>query len=136
MNDQQPATGSAAPDWAVLAGAPATAESLVALAGADPAVMTGAVLVDAIVASEKALSLLAGTQMRMLAALAVPFVAGDPMRLAAVLAGRVASPAMTTPPRSHSSFPQRRRAWRRRRSRRRCGSRPGPRASGWRTPTR
>ena len=48
--------------------------------------MTGAALVDAIVASEKALSLLAGTQMRLLAALAVPFVAGDPMRLAAVLA--------------------------------------------------
>ena len=59
---------------------------LLALTGADPAAMTGAALVDAIVASEKALSLLAGTQMRLLAALAVPFVAGDPMRLAAVLA--------------------------------------------------
>ena len=53
---------------------------------ADPTAMTGAALVDAIVASEKALSLLAGTQMRLLTALAVPFVAGDPMRLAAVLA--------------------------------------------------
>ena len=65
---------------------PATAESLVALTAADPAGMTGAALVDAIVASEKALSLLAGTQMRLLTALAVPFVAGDPMRLAAGLA--------------------------------------------------
>src|SRR6185295_10941339 len=57
-----------------------------ALTSADPAAMTGAALVDAIVASEKALSLLAGTQMRLLTALAVPFVAGDPMRLAAALA--------------------------------------------------
>ena len=72
--------------WAELAGQPATPESLLALTGADPAAMTGAALVDAVVASEKALSLLAATQMRLLAALAVPFVAGDPMRLAAVTA--------------------------------------------------
>src|SRR6478736_10305293 len=86
MNDQQPSGDTPPADWAMLAGAPATAESLTALTGADPAAMTGAALVDAIVASEKALSLLAGTQMRLLAALAVPFVAGDPMRLAAALA--------------------------------------------------
>jgi hypothetical protein len=86
MNDQQPSGDTPPADWAMLAGAPATAESLTALTGADPAAMTGAALVDAIVASEKALSLLAGTQMRLLAALAVPFVAGDPMRLAAVSA--------------------------------------------------
>ena len=87
MNDQQPTSGDAAPaEWAELAGRPATPESLLALTGADPAAMTGAALVDAIVASEKALSLLAATQMRLLSALAVPFVAGDPMRLAAVLA--------------------------------------------------
>src|SRR6478752_2995866 len=86
MNDQQPSGDTPPADWAMLAGAPATAEALTALTGADPAAMTGAALVDAIVASEKALSLLAGTQMRLLAALAVPFVAGDPMRLAAGLA--------------------------------------------------
>ena len=38
------------------------------------------------VAGEKALSLLAGVQLRMMNALAAPFVAGDPMRLAARLA--------------------------------------------------
>ncbi len=88
MNDQQPTTsGEPAPvQWAELAGRPATPESLLALTGADPTAMTGAALVDAVVASEKALSLLAATQMRLLSALAVPFVAGDPMRLAAVLA--------------------------------------------------
>ena len=86
MNSRQPSGDSASADWALLAGAPATAESLTALTGADPSAMTGAALVDAIVASEKALSLLSGTQMRLLAALAVPFVAGDPMRLAAGLA--------------------------------------------------
>ena len=87
MTDQQPTSGDTDPRTGrTLAGAPATAESLPALTRTDPTAMTGAALVDAIVASEKALSLLAGTQMRLLAALAVPFVAGDPMRLAAVLA--------------------------------------------------
>ncbi len=87
MSDRHPSSGDSAPaDWATLAGAPATAESLTALTRTDPSAMTGAALVDAIVASEKALSLLSGTQMRLLTALAVPFVAGDPMRLAAALA--------------------------------------------------
>ena len=86
MTDQQPNHDTPPTDWATLAGAPATAESLTALTRTDPTTMTGAALVDAVVASEKALSLLAGTQMRLLSALAVPFVAGDPMRLAAVLA--------------------------------------------------
>ena len=86
MSDQQPSGGTAPAEWAELAAQPATPESLLALTGADPTAMTGAALVDAVVASEKALSLLAGTQMRLLSALAVPFVAGDPMRLAAVLA--------------------------------------------------
>src|SRR6476659_3068162 len=87
MNEQQPTGCGPAPgEWAELAGRPATPESLLALTGADPTAMTGAALVDAVVASEKALSLLAATQMRLLAALAVPFVAGDPMRLAAVTA--------------------------------------------------
>src|SRR6476469_2449934 len=86
MNEQQPTSGPAPVEWAELAGRPAGPESLLALTGADPTAMTGAALVDAVVASEKALSLLAATQMRLLSALAVPFVAGDPMRLAAVLA--------------------------------------------------
>ena len=87
MSDQQPTQRRTAPvEWAEFAGRPATPASLLALTGADPTAMTGAALVDAVVASEKALSLLAATQMRLLSALAVPFVAGDPMRLAAVLA--------------------------------------------------
>ena len=85
MIEQQPASSSP-PGWATRAGATANAESLGALADVDPAALNGAELVDAIVSSEKALSLLAGTQMRLLAALAKPFVAGDPMRLAARLA--------------------------------------------------
>ena len=56
------------------------------LAGVAAGSLSGAELVDAIVTSEKALSLLTGLQMRLLAAFAVPFVAGDPMRLAARLA--------------------------------------------------
>ncbi len=64
----------------------ATAESVTALLGADPDGLSGRELVNAIVAAEKALSLLAGVQMRLQAALAVPFTAGDPMRLAARLA--------------------------------------------------
>ena len=74
------------PTWATRASTAASAESLTALAEVDAATMDGTDLVDAIVASEKALSLLAGTQMRLLAALAQPFIAGDPMRLAARLA--------------------------------------------------
>jgi len=73
-------------DWAGHAGSPADASSLVDLAGVLAGSLSGAELVDAIVASEKALSLLTGLQMRLLAAFAVPFVAGDPMRLAARLA--------------------------------------------------
>ena len=72
--------------WATRASSAASSESLTALAGVDPAALSGADLVDAIVASEKALSLLSGTQMRLIAALAEPFVAGDPMKLAARLA--------------------------------------------------
>jgi len=55
-------------------------------AGAVPDTMTGPALVDAIVASEKALSFLAAKQMRLLTAFAQPFKAGDPMRLARRLA--------------------------------------------------
>ena len=74
------------PDWAGLAHAPADAVSLAALAAAAPDAMTGSALVDAIVASEKALSFLAAKQMRLLTAFAQPFKAGDPMRLARRLA--------------------------------------------------
>ncbi len=72
--------------WSVLAAGPANVDSLTALATVDPAALAGPALVDAIVAAEKALSLLSGVQMRLQAALAVPFVAGDPTRLAARLA--------------------------------------------------
>jgi len=82
-------TSAAAADavsWSGRAALGATAESLTAVAGVDPAKLSGPDLVDAIVTSEKALSLLAAVQMRLMAALAVPFVAGDPMRLAARIA--------------------------------------------------
>ncbi len=72
--------------WRDLAARPADPSSLTALAGVDAASLTGAELVDAVVASEKALSLLTGVQMRLLAAFAVPFTAGDPTRLAGRLA--------------------------------------------------
>jgi hypothetical protein len=78
--DNQPAR------WSSLAASAATAESVAALLSTDPNGLSGPALVDAIVAAEKALSLLIGVQMRLQAALAVPFKAGDPMRLAARLA--------------------------------------------------
>ena len=53
------------PDWSTHAKTPADSSSLVALVDADPEVMTGPALVDAIVASEKALSFLAATQLRL-----------------------------------------------------------------------
>ena len=58
--------------WAGHAGGPADPCSLSALATADSTTLTGPELVDAIVASEKALSLLSGVQMRLLTALAKP----------------------------------------------------------------
>ncbi len=80
------ATNKAGPRWSDLAARPAGSVSLTALAGVDPAALGGSDLVDAIVAAKKAQSLLAGVQMRLLAAFAVPFVAGDPTRLAGRLA--------------------------------------------------
>ena len=81
MGDESEARG-----WAGHAAGPAGSASLDALATVDPAALTGAELVDAILAAEKGMSLLAAVQMRLMAAFAVPFVAGDPMRLAARLA--------------------------------------------------
>ncbi len=78
--------GASLVDWSSLSAGAATVESVAALLGADPGALSGSALVDAVVAAEKALSLLAAVQMRLQAALAVPFNAGDPMRLAARLA--------------------------------------------------
>ena len=86
MTEPSAAVSGDAVSWSSRAASSATAESLIAVAGVDPAKLSGADLVDAIVASEKALSLIAAVQMRLMAALAVPFVAGDPMRLAARIA--------------------------------------------------
>ena len=88
MTDQAPPSPPASAPWPDLAGAPATSVSLCALAAVDADQLTGPHLVDAVVCAEKAISLLIGVQARLLAALAVPFVAGDPMRLAAKLARR------------------------------------------------
>lgn len=72
--------------WSEHAARPADLDSLTSLVNVDAASMSGADLIDAIASSEKALSLLAGVQMRLMAAFAEPFKAGDPMRLAARLA--------------------------------------------------
>jgi hypothetical protein len=61
------------PDWPSHARQPAGKESLCGLVDADPDAMTGPALVDAIVASEKALSFLAAKQLRLLTAFAKPF---------------------------------------------------------------
>src|SRR6478752_2676596 len=88
MADQQPIMNPTPdnPDWAAHAKSPAGKQSLCGLVDADPEMMTGPALVDAIVASEKALSFLAAKQLRLLTAFAKPFKAGDPMRLAAASA--------------------------------------------------
>ena len=75
--------------WGAYAASPATAESMAALAGTVADDLSGPDLVDAIVASEKALSLLTGLQMRLMNALAEPFKAGDPTRLAAKMARKL-----------------------------------------------
>ncbi len=72
--------------WAGHANGPAGAASLAALTSVDPTTLTGPELIDAILAAEKGMSLLAAVQIRLMAAFAVPFVAGDPTRLAARLA--------------------------------------------------
>ncbi len=76
------------PSWAALAAEPADAPSLTALARVEAGALSGAELVDAIVCSEKAASLILGVQARLMAALTVPFVASDPMPLARKLARR------------------------------------------------
>ena len=93
----QATTGDSDRSWAEHAAGAADTASLHALATADPTELTGAALVDAITASEKALSLLTGIQLRLLAAFSVPFVAGDPMRLAGRLARRNRMHADPTP---------------------------------------
>jgi hypothetical protein len=86
MVEMVEALGDRRAGWADHAAHPADLDSLTSLANVDPASMSGPDLIDAIVSSEKALSLLAGVQMRLMAAFAEPFKAGDPMRLAARLA--------------------------------------------------
>ena len=132
MSDQQPTTSrDAAPaQWAELAGRPATPESLLALTGADPTAMTGAALVDAVVASEKALSLLAarrcGCCRRWRCRSSPATRCGWPR----CWPGRTASPKTTTPTRSRTSSRRRRRRRRPPRSPPRCGSPAAPRPAG------
>ena len=71
--------------WPAVAAGPADAASMSAVTAADPVGLSGAELVDAIVASEKALSLLAATQMRLLGEFARPGRAGDVTGLVAAL---------------------------------------------------
>ncbi|MBM9467984.1 HNH endonuclease signature motif containing protein [Nakamurella leprariae] len=92
MGDNSTTAPDAAPSpacWADQASAPPGTDSLIALAALDPVViggLSGGEMVDALIAVDRAQSLLAARRMQLLAALAVPFSAGDPMRLAARLA--------------------------------------------------
>ena len=71
--------------WSELAAKSGYAESMSAVAQVNPGALSGAELVDAIVASEKALSLLAARQMGLLAEFARPGRAGDVSDLVAEL---------------------------------------------------
>ena len=71
--------------WSELATGAGCPESLSAVARVDPSALSGAELVDAIVASEKALSLLAARQMGLLTEFARPGRAGDVSELVAEL---------------------------------------------------
>jgi len=76
---------SAAHSWADLAAGAGCPESLGAVAQVDPGALSGAELIEAIVASEKALSLLAARQMGLLTEFARPGRAGDVSELVAEL---------------------------------------------------
>src|SRR5664280_636009 len=84
-----PTAGDAPPcgtqSWSELAAGAGCAESMSAVAQVQPGVLSGAELVDAIVASEKALSLLAARQMGLLTEFARPGRAGDVSELVAEL---------------------------------------------------
>ena len=71
--------------WSELAANSGCAESMSAVAQVDPGALSGAELVDAIVASEKAMSLLAARQMGLLTEFARPGRAGDVSELVAEL---------------------------------------------------
>jgi len=71
--------------WSELAANSGCAESMSAVALANPGALSGAELVDAIVASEKAPSLLTARQMGLLAEFARPGRAGDVTELVAEL---------------------------------------------------
>ena len=73
----QAASGSRSRSWSELAAEAGCAESLSAVAQVNPSDLTGAELIDAIVASEKALSLLTARQMGLLTEFARPGRAGD-----------------------------------------------------------
>ncbi len=71
--------------WSELAAGAGCPESLRAVAQVHPTALTGAELVDAIVASEKAMSLLAARQMGLLTEFARPGRAGDVSEIVAEL---------------------------------------------------
>ena len=95
MPEQGEVSGGSAPDacfssggsgrWSDLAAGPACSASFDALCTVPVIELSGAELVDAIVASEKALSALSATQMRLLTEFARPGRAGDVSGLVASL---------------------------------------------------
>ena len=95
MPEQGDVSGGSSPDacfssggsdqWSDLASGPACSASFDALGAVQVIELSGAELVDAIVASEKALSALSATQMRLLTEFARPGRAGDVSGLVASL---------------------------------------------------
>jgi len=76
---------SSVASWSELAAGAGCCESLNAIVQVDPGALSGAELVDAIVASEKAMSLMAARQMALLTEFARPGRAGDVSELVAEL---------------------------------------------------
>ena len=83
----RPTTSDSPPprSWSDFAAGAGSPESLSAITQVDPRALSGAELVDAIVTSEKAMSLLAARQMGLLAEFARPGRAGDVSDLVAEL---------------------------------------------------
>ena len=125
---------SGAHSWADLAAGAGCPESLGAVAQVDPGALSGAELIEAIVASEKALSLLAARQMGLLTEFARPSRAGDVSELVAELmdkGGQGRRPDGEIDLDTVETLVQeRQRRWRRPKSLPRCRSRRSPRIRG------
>ena len=120
--------------WSELAAGAGCAESLDAITQVEPSALTGAELVDAIVASEKALSLLTARQLGLLTEFARPGRAGDVSELVAELmdkGGQGRGPdGQIDLDTVETLVHERAASWLRPKSLRRCRSRRSPRVPG------